>query len=136
MPVIDPQHHSMEEWRFGVQTRMLVSAMTNSQQPCIFEQWCAPGTGAPTHSHVVEEVLTVLDGQAEFWVGADRIEASVGQSVLIPAGRQHGFRNTGTKQLHVQAVLAAPIFEAWRSDNKEPTRHWSRANTHQQSGPR
>jgi mannose-6-phosphate isomerase-like protein (cupin superfamily) len=129
MPVIDPLHHSIEEWRSGVLTRMLVSALTDSQQLCIFEQWCTSGAGAPTHSHAVEEVLTVLAGQAEIWVGGDRMTAAVGQSVLVPAGQQHGFRNTGTGQLHVQAVLAAPIFEAWRGDNKEPSRHWSRTNT-------
>jgi hypothetical protein len=41
---------------------------------------------------------------------------------------QHGFRNTGTTLLHIQGVLAAPHFEAWRGDDKEPSRHWSRAD--------
>jgi hypothetical protein len=42
--------------------------------------------------------------------------------VIVPAGRQHGFRNTGRSTLHVQATLAAPIFEASLDDRSELTR--------------
>src|SRR5277367_1426179 len=58
-----------ETWRPGVQTRMLVSALNGAAQLCIFEQQVAPGTGAPTHSRPVEEVLTVLEGEADMWIG-------------------------------------------------------------------
>jgi len=113
-----------EEWRAGVMTRMRVSALNGAAQLCIFEQWCAPDRGAPTHVHAVEEVLTVLEGQAEIWVEEERQAVAPGQSVLIPAGRKHGFRNIGTATLHVQATLAAPIFEATFDDKNEITRRW------------
>src|SRR6185295_2511819 len=111
MIILDPQQHSPpDEWRPGVMTRMRVSAVAGSTQLCIFEQWCDPGCGAPTHLHAVEEVLTVLDGQAEAWLGEERSPITAGQSLIVPAGIKHGFRNTGTTTLHVQAILAAPIF--------------------------
>jgi hypothetical protein len=44
--------------------------------------------------------------------------------VLVPAGRKHGFRNIGTATLHVQATLAAPIFEASFDDQSEISRRW------------
>ena len=59
MKPIDPEDSVLENWRPGVQTRMLISAQNGADQLCIFEQWVAPGFGAPTHSHRVEEVLTV-----------------------------------------------------------------------------
>jgi mannose-6-phosphate isomerase-like protein (cupin superfamily) len=114
-----------ETWRAGVQTRMLVSAVNGAAQLCIFEQQVAPGTGAPTHSHPVEEVLTVRDGEAEMWIGDSRVTVSAGQSLLIPAGRLHGFRNSGTGTLHVHAVLASPIFEATPEGASEPVRRWT-----------
>ena len=43
---------------------------------------------------------------------------------LAPAGRTHGFRNTGAGTLHVQATLAAPIFEASFDDQREVSRRW------------
>ncbi|TIU60387.1 MAG: cupin, partial [Mesorhizobium sp.] len=38
-----------EQWRAGVETRMLVSASNGAAQLCIFEQWVEPTVGAPTH---------------------------------------------------------------------------------------
>ena len=124
MQVIDHERQASEEWRPGVLTRMQVSAVTGSVQLCVFQQWCAPGKGAPTHLHAVEEILTVLDGQAEFWLEDERANLTKCQSILVPAGRKHGFRNTGTGTLHVQATLAAPIFEASFDDQKEVSRRW------------
>jgi len=124
MHIIDHERQGREEWRPGVVTRMQVSAVTGSVQLCVFQQWCDPGKGAPTHLHAVEEILTVLDGQAEFWLEDERTNLTKGQSILVPAGRKHGFRNTGTGTLHVQATLAAPIFEASFDVQKEVSRRW------------
>ena len=124
MPIVDQATQPREEWRKGVETVMLVSAVTGSSQLCVFEQFCAPGLGAPNHLHAVEEVLTVVAGEAEIWVGEERHHASAGHSVIIPAGKFHGFRNTGQSELHVRAILAAPIFEASYDDRAELTRRW------------
>src|SRR5262245_20146943 len=124
MHVVDHERQSREEWRAGVMTRMRISAVTGSMQLCVFEQWCEPGCGAPTHLHAVEEVLTVLDGQAEIWVEEERAIVPAGQSVLIGAGHRHGFRNAGTAILHIEAILAAPIYEASFDDPKQVSRRW------------
>lgn len=116
-----------ETWRPGVQTRMLASAENGASQLCIFEQQVAPGAGAPTHSHLVEEVLTVREGEADMWIGETHVEVLAGQSLLIPAGWLHGFRNGGSGTLHVQAVLASPIFEATPAGAAEPVRRWAAA---------
>src|SRR3974390_1083145 len=112
MKISDPLEIPIEQWRPGVETRMLVSAKNGAAQLCMFEQWVAPGTGAPTHSHPVEEVLTVREGEAEMWIGTEHVKVLAGQSLMIPARRLHGFRNSGTITLHIHAVLAAPHFEA------------------------
>ena len=114
-----------ETWRPGVQTRMLVSGLNGAAQLCIFEQRIAPGAGAPTHSHPVEEVLTVREGEAEMWIGDAHLKVAAGQSLLIPAGRLHGFRNGGTGMLHIHAVLASAIFEAVPEGAAEPVRRWA-----------
>jgi quercetin dioxygenase-like cupin family protein len=124
MRIIDHASQPSEEWRPGVLTRMHVSAVTGSVQLCIFQQWCEPGKGAPTHLHAVEEVLTVLEGQAEFWLEDERRTVKAGQSMIVPAGRKHGFRNIGTGTLHTQAILAAPIFEAAFDDKNEASRRY------------
>jgi mannose-6-phosphate isomerase-like protein (cupin superfamily) len=124
MIAVDVKHTPPEQWRPGVETRMLVSARNGAAQLCIFEQWIAPGTGAPTHWHPVEEVLTVLEGEAEMWMDEARVIVSVGQSLIVPAARKHGFRNSGTATLHLHAVLASAVFEATPEGATEAVRRW------------
>ena len=124
MKISDPDDRPLEHWREGVQTRMLASAQNGTAQLCLFEQWIAPGEGAPTHSHPVEEVLTVREGEAEMWMDERRAIVAAGQSLIVPAGRKHGFRNSGTTTLHIHAVLASPAFEATMDGAMEAVRRW------------
>ena len=79
MQIIDHERQAREEWRPGVTTRMQISAVTGSVQLCVFQQWCDPGKGAPTHLHAVEEVLHVLDGTADVWIGDEHATLTSGQ---------------------------------------------------------
>jgi mannose-6-phosphate isomerase-like protein (cupin superfamily) len=128
MKVIDIDDSLPEPWRSGVETRMLVSARQGAAQLCIFEQWVTPDAGAPTHTHPVEEVLTVRAGEAEIWIDQQRAVLSAGQSAIVPAGRRHGFRNSGKVTLHIHAVLASPIYEATPEGATEPVRRWTDAS--------
>jgi len=122
--LIDHTKQPTEQWRTGVITRMHVSAAVGANQLCVFEQWCEPGLGAPLHTHAVEEVLTVLAGQAQVVVNGEKSELSSGQSVIVSAGISHGFKNIGDGELHVRAILAAPVFEAAYEDGRETSRRW------------
>ena len=125
MKAITHQNDAWEVWRPGVESRMLVSARNSATQLCIFEQWIVPGAGAPTHSHPVEEVLTVREGCAEMWIDEAHMTIAAGQSLIVPAGRMHGFRNCGQSKLHIHAVLASPIFEATMEGSAEVIRRWN-----------
>jgi mannose-6-phosphate isomerase-like protein (cupin superfamily) len=69
-------------------------------------------------------VLTVREGEAEMWIDEQRVIVTAGQSLIVPAGRKHGFRNSGNVTLHVHAVLASPIFEATMEGAMETVRRW------------
>lgn len=112
MRIISHSDQPLEEWRTGVNTRMHVSAANGATQLCIFEQWAAPEAGAPTHTHPVEEVLTVVDGRADIWIEEGHVVLTGGSSVIIPPGQRHGFRNVGPETLHVRAILASANFDA------------------------
>lgn len=114
----------LEKWRDGVMTQMRISVLNKASQMCIFDQWCEAGLGAPTHLHSVEEVLEVMEGAAEIWLGSESAILQPNQSVIIPAGIKHGFRNVGDGILHVRATLAEAIFEAGYEDRTEISRRW------------
>jgi len=112
-------------WRPGVKTEVRTSALTGAFQLCIFEQWCDAGLGAPIHIHAVEEVLEVISGTAEIWLNDEAMTVTSNQSVLIPRGARHGFKNIGEDTLHVRATLAAAVFEASYDDRDELSRRYS-----------
>ena len=98
------------EWRPGVRTRLHAGGSTGATQVCVLEQWCDPGTGAPTHTHFeVEETIMVLEGAAEFWVDGVRSRVAAGETILLPAGSRHGFTNAGGSVLHTVAVFGAAV---------------------------
>ncbi len=124
MTLLDHETQPLEQWREGVMTLMRVSALVRSAQLCIFEQFCDPGLGAPLHLHAVEEVLEVMHGEAEVTLRGESLTLRANQSIVIPAGARHGFRNIGRGILKVRATLAAPIFEASYDDRAEQSRRW------------
>ena len=124
MKIVAHGDQPREAWRAGVETRMHVSAQNGATQLCIFEQWLAPAAGAPTHRHPVEEVLTVMAGEAEMWIDEQFVVLTGGQSLVVPARRKHGFRNVGSEMLHMHAVLASSIFESTLDGSAEPVRRW------------
>ena len=125
MTVQDHNVAELETWRDGVRTQMRTSALTSAYQLCIFEQWCDAGLGAPIHEHAVEEVLEVIAGTAEIWLDDASFTVTANQSVLIPRGARHGFKNIGNDVLHVRATLAAAVFEASYDDRAELSRRYA-----------
>jgi mannose-6-phosphate isomerase-like protein (cupin superfamily) len=58
------------------------------------------------------------------WLDNERIIVMPGQSLIIPPGRMHGFRNSGTATLHIHAVQASPVFEQTAEGATGVTRRW------------
>jgi quercetin dioxygenase-like cupin family protein len=125
MNILDHNAQPIEKWRDGVMTRMRMSLLLGGRQLCIFDQFCDHDLGAPVHVHAVEEVLEVIGGRAEISLNGETAIVTANQSVLIPAGVKHGFRNLDKKILHVRATLAAPIFEASYENRSETSRRWN-----------
>ena len=97
------------EWRPGVRTRLVAAASTGARQLCVFEQWSEPGTGAPAHRHPgVEEAVSVLAGEADFWLEDECRRVEAGDTVLVPGDRRHRFVNVGASELHTLAVFPSP----------------------------
>jgi mannose-6-phosphate isomerase-like protein (cupin superfamily) len=102
------------EWRAGVRTRLHAAGPAAPSGLCVFEQWCDPGCGAPTHTHFeAQEVIAVVAGTAEVWVEDERVSLTAGDSVHLPPHSWHGFRNSGDTELHIVAAfdVAKPLVQ-------------------------
>ena len=66
----------------------------------------APGMGHGFHYHPGrEEIIYVLEGSIEQWVGEERRVLRAGDSVIIPADRVHASFNTGSTEARIFVVL-------------------------------
>jgi quercetin dioxygenase-like cupin family protein len=64
-------------------------------------QTSPPGYATRVHSHPYVETLTVLEGRGEAWLDGEdgTIAMEPGVTIVIPAGRVHGFRTIGEQNL-------------------------------------
>lgn len=60
-----------------------------------------PGNMLPTHTDSSEELLLVLEGEAEVTVGAEQARASGGDVALVPSMVPHSLRNVGYGMVRV-----------------------------------
>jgi mannose-6-phosphate isomerase-like protein (cupin superfamily) len=73
------------------------------------EMWVDPGGGVPPHVHPrMEERFTVLEGRAEFLAGRRWAGADAGETVVVPAGTRHAYRNRGGVVAHVRCIATPP----------------------------
>ena len=110
MTVFIHDEQPLEKWRDGVMTRMRMSALLGGKQLCIFDQFCDFGLGAPTHTHTVEEVLEVINGAAEIWLGDETMIVKSNQSVPDTRWRQAWFPQCRETDFYTFARHLQPAF--------------------------
>ena len=71
----------------------------------------APGRDAgPEETHAADQILYVLEGEAEIRIGPERCTAGPGTLVTIPAGTPHHVRSVGAVPLFFLTVYAPPEY--------------------------
>ncbi len=71
----------------------------------------APGQDAgPEETHAADQILYVIEGEAEVRIGAERATAGPGTLVVIPAGALHHVRSVGPSPLFFLTVYAPPEY--------------------------
>jgi quercetin dioxygenase-like cupin family protein len=73
------------------------------------DMWIDPGGGVPPHVHPrMEERFTVIEGRAEFLAGRRWVGRDAGETVVIPPGTRHAYRNRGSVIAHVRCIATPP----------------------------
>jgi quercetin dioxygenase-like cupin family protein len=65
----------------------------------------AAGDRIPLHTHPINEVIVIVDGDAEVTLGTDTERVGPGSVVFIPAGTPHGTVNAGTTPVRLHAMF-------------------------------
>lgn len=73
------------------------------------ETWVEPGGGVTPHIHpAMEERFTVHEGNCEFLSGRKWAGAAPGETVVVPAGTRHAFRNRGGAPTRIECEATPP----------------------------
>jgi quercetin dioxygenase-like cupin family protein len=76
-----------------------------------------PGQGPRLHRHPYEEVFIILEGCSTFTVGAETLEATAGQIVIVSPNTPHKFINASDQLLRQIDIHASKQFiTEWLED--------------------
>src|SRR4051812_33792581 len=71
------------------------------------------GRPPPKHVHVAaDEAFYVLEGEIEFWLGADTTRRGARSFVLVPGGVSHSFANAGPGPARL-LIMHAPAMDRY-----------------------
>jgi quercetin dioxygenase-like cupin family protein len=72
----------------------------------VIEEVSPPGGGTPPHQHANEdEVIYIVEGEAELMAGGKTVRAKVGSLALLPKGVPHQVRNGGEGTLRTMTFI-------------------------------
>jgi quercetin dioxygenase-like cupin family protein len=79
----------------GLEKGVLISDADGAPHFAIRRFTLAPGAAVPRHTNEVEHEQYVLAGEYTVGLGDEEVQVSAGDSLLIPAGTVHWYRNDG-----------------------------------------
>ncbi len=88
----------------------------------------APGDRIPLHTHPINELIVILEGNPEVTLGDDTQAVGPGTVVFIPARTPHGTQNTSTSPVRLHAMfpserIGIQYLERNPAPGTESTRH-------------
>ena len=93
-------------------SRQFEGAERGSGVPISFyEERTEPGRGPGPHRHPYGEVFILHEGEVEFDVAGEMIEARPGAVVVVPPETVHSFTNVGSEPIHMTCIHAAASME-------------------------
>ena len=82
----------------GLRKGVLVGEADGARNLAIRRFTLDPGASVPRHTNEVEHEQYVLEGRYTVGIGEEEHEVSAGDSLFIPAGTVHWYRNEGSEQ--------------------------------------
>lgn len=101
-----------EEQVTGLHHWLSKPGVTAAEQLTLCRVYMPPGEGHQFHRHpALEEIIYVLDGTAEQWVGEEMRLLEAGEIAHIPKDVIHATYNGGEDTLEFLAILSPAVYE-------------------------
>jgi len=97
---------------WGILGRVSDPQATAAKDLCVLDVVLFPGKGHSFHKHPrQEEVLYILEGKVEQWIGEEKKILHPGDSAFVPADVVHASFNIGEGNAKILAILGPCIGE-------------------------
>jgi len=87
-----------------------------------------PGVDVPLHSHNVEEMVIILEGEGECELDGEIKPVKTWDTTYVPPGVVHCFRNTGSAQMSIMWVYGSTNVKRTFASTGETVPHLSGAD--------
>src|ERR671912_1529195 len=85
------------------------SAATGTKNSAVVYFELEPGHRLGTHTDSAEEILLILEGEAEATVGDEQGRVSAGDMAVVPAMVPHALRNVGDETVRVVGFFSSNV---------------------------
>ena len=122
MPVVELNEVVLQDFPGGATYQTLVGDADGTTPVRIGLQVSPPGYSTGTHSHPYLEVITVLEGECDAWIGDEPLaHLATGSTMILPPHVPHGFRATGDGPLKTYGVHVSGERIVHRPESEPPT---------------
>ena len=114
MPIIDHQNLPEVPWRPGYR-KWDVTLAEHGVSSSLSLNTAEPGTGAPLHTHKIDELIMVMEGTLEVRINGETHTVGKDHTVVIPPGAEHEFKVVG--ETNARLIVFFPHMDPYSSEN-------------------
>ena len=104
MPIIDHRQAPEVPWRPGYR-KWDITTHEHGVSTSLSLNRAEPGTGAPLHTHAIDELIVIMAGALEVRIDGDTHRVSEGHTLVIPPGVEHAFTVVGEDDADLLVVF-------------------------------
>lgn len=104
MPIINHAHLPEVPWRPGYR-KWDITTHEHGVSTSLSLNTAEPGTGAPLHTHAIDELIVILSGALEVRIAGETHRVGPDHTLVIPPGVPHGFTVVGEASAEMLVVF-------------------------------
>ena len=114
MPVIDHSQAPEIPWRPGYR-KWDITGREQGVTSTFSLNTGEPGTGAPLHTHTIDELIVIMEGTLEVRIDGETHVVPKNHTVAIPPGAEHGFTVIGDRA--AEMLVFFPALDPYSPDH-------------------
>ncbi len=104
MPIIDHSQAPEVPWRPGYR-KWDITTHEHGVSTSLSLNTAEPGTGAPLHTHAIDELIVIMSGTLEVRIDGETYQVEKDHTLVIPPGAEHAFRVVGEENAELLVVF-------------------------------